>query len=45
MRTTTRQYVGAMAFGIAVLLAAWPAGVSPQQATDPAIRIGAADLG
>jgi hypothetical protein len=38
-------YVGVVTVGIAVVLTAWPAGLQAQQPTDPAIRIGASDLG
>src|SRR5256886_284335 len=36
---------GLVTVGIAVVLPAWPAGLLAQQSTDPAIRIGASDLG
>src|SRR2546426_208969 len=45
MRTTRRLALGMVAVGIAVLLAASQARLSAQPTNDPAIRIGAGDLG
>src|SRR6266571_7395550 len=45
MRTTRRLDLGMVAVGIAVLLAASQARLSAQPTNDPAIRIGAGDLG
>ena len=36
---------GMVTVGIAVVLTAWPAGLLAQQSTDPAIQVGASDLG
>ena len=45
MRTTRVSYLGMVAFGIGVLLAAGQGRPSAQQSSDPAIRIGDKDLG